>query len=388
MTGKMGKKIPFGVSLLLIVGALVAVQTIWWKGLVVKPAPRAGAQSNSGPSGQADRQTIIPGREEVIVETFAGDRAPGDANGEGYAARFDRPTGLAMDKDGNLLVCDTGNNAIRRISPSGETFVLAGGSAGNEDGAKAKFNAPCGIAVADDGAIYVADTGNHSIRRISNSFVSTMFGSKPKTPNLNKMSHQENPDLSFIKTPLSLAIKTGVNPSLIIADPGSSMMPTMSVDGGSLFYNGPSVKPTSVAFSHSANPKETPIMGVAFPKSGDYMVGEKRFHEIPVENRSDSGGGPIPRLKHPFILCPFGQDWLISDSEHGALFLFRGGKAEVLAGFCSSGGPLRGARDGTGASASFSTICGIAFDGKKYVYLSDTDNNMIRRLDVSRVLSP
>ncbi len=378
MTGKMGKKIPFGVSLLLIVGALVAVQTIWWKGLVVKPAPRAGAQSNSGPSGQADRQTIIPGREEVIVETFAGDRAPGVANGEGYAARFDRPTGLAMDKDGNLLVCDTGNSAIRQIAPSGETSVLAGGEAGNEDGAKAKFNAPCGIAVADDGAIYVADTGNRSIRRILNGSVSTI------TP-INRTT-------SII--PLSVAIAkvnnaaSKVSMNLLIADSASNQLMKLEQDGsvsGSINSQSPA---SSVAFSHSANPKETPIVGVALPSQGDFRIGEKYYHEIPVENRSDSGGGPIPRLKHPFILCPFGQDWLISDSEHGALFLFRGGKAEVLAGFCSSGGPLRGARDGTGASASFSTICGIVFDGKKYVYLSDTDNNMIRRLDVSRVLSP
>ena len=378
MTGKMGKKnIPFGVSLLLIVGALVAVQTIWWKGLVAKPPGKSLPRLSPGPAGQADRQTIIPGREEVIVETFAGDRAPGVVNGEGYAARFDRPTGLAMDKDGNLLVCDTGNNAIRRIAPSGETSVLAGGEAGNGDGTNAKFNAPCGIAVAEDGSIYVADTGNRSIRRISNGSVSSI------APH----------DKLISMIPLSVAIAKVVNASsktstnLLIADSASNQLLKLEPDGrvsGIINSQSPA---SSVAISPSVKSNDKPVIGIAFPKSGDIMIGEKRFHEIPVESRSGAGGGgPIPRLKHPLALCPFGQDWLISDSDHGALFLFRNGKAEVLAGYCSSGGPLRGARDGTGANASFNTICGIAFDGKKYVYLSDTDNNLIRRLDVSRVM--
>jgi len=117
-----------------------------------------------------------------VVTTFAGQLGvAGSANGTGTAARFDSPCGLAFDQGGNLYVGDTGNGLIRKITSAGAVTTLAGvvGSSGfvNGTAVSAQFNAPLGIAVAPNGAVFVADSGNHCIRKISGGVVSTFAGS-------------------------------------------------------------------------------------------------------------------------------------------------------------------------------------------------------------------
>lgn len=118
-----------------------------------------------------------------VVSTLAG--SPGDAgfsDGSGSAARFNRPGGVAVDTHGRIYVADTGNNLIRTVSPEGVVQTLAGvaGVAGSEDGdgASARFNGPTALAVSRTGTlVYVADTGNSTIRTIdANGEVSTYAG--------------------------------------------------------------------------------------------------------------------------------------------------------------------------------------------------------------------
>jgi NHL repeat len=97
------------------------------------------------------------------------DGVSGFADGLGGAARFNGPVGLAVSDDGTIFVADTYNDRIRAISREGEVRTLAGGGEpGFRDGSgeEARFDTPCGIAVAKDGALLVADTGNHRIRRV------------------------------------------------------------------------------------------------------------------------------------------------------------------------------------------------------------------------------
>ncbi|MGI9545534.1 MAG: sterol desaturase family protein, partial [Cyclobacteriaceae bacterium] len=103
------------------------------------------------------------------VVTFAGNGTAGDANGIGVAAQFNGPWGLAIDIHGNLYVADTDNNKIRKISPEGEVGTLAGGKEGNIDGpiGEARFNSPRSIAVDSLGNVYIGDDGNNSIRKIT-----------------------------------------------------------------------------------------------------------------------------------------------------------------------------------------------------------------------------
>ncbi len=102
------------------------------------------------------------------VATVAGS-IEGFADGAGTAAAFHTPSSLALDRLGNLYVADTGNHAIRKITPGGDVSTLAGtGKPGFRDGAasQAQFNGPIGVAVDNDGRVYVADTYNDRIRVI------------------------------------------------------------------------------------------------------------------------------------------------------------------------------------------------------------------------------
>ncbi len=113
------------------------------------------------------------------VTTLAGSGVAGTSDGTGPAAQFDQPRGVAVAGDGTIYVADFGNNRIRKVTPNGTVTTLTGSDADHVDGpiAGAKFNAPTGIAVADDGTIYVGDTFNHRIRAISpGGVVSTLAG--------------------------------------------------------------------------------------------------------------------------------------------------------------------------------------------------------------------
>ena len=112
--------------------------------------------------------------------TLIGGLGAGFADGNAYAAMFNMPGALAFGPGGYLYVADTGNHVIRRICPEGFAATVAGvpGIYGLEDGMaeKALFDSPMGIAVSPDGTIFVADTGNHRIRAIENNEVRTLAG--------------------------------------------------------------------------------------------------------------------------------------------------------------------------------------------------------------------
>jgi sugar lactone lactonase YvrE len=106
------------------------------------------------------------------VALFAGQpKSPGSADGTGTAARFGGPRGITIDSQGNLYVADYQNSTIRKITPAARVTTVAGysGITGSRDatGTSARFNGPSGVAVDAGGNVWVADTLNHSIRRIS-----------------------------------------------------------------------------------------------------------------------------------------------------------------------------------------------------------------------------
>jgi sugar lactone lactonase YvrE len=106
-----------------------------------------------------------------VVTTIAGTSGTsGDLDGTGTGASFRSPNGIAMDASGNLFVVDSGNNEIRKVTPAGVVTTFAGNpTAGSHDatGTAASFDAPLGIAIDAQGDFYVTDEGNGSIRKIT-----------------------------------------------------------------------------------------------------------------------------------------------------------------------------------------------------------------------------
>ena len=117
-----------------------------------------------------------------VVSTFAGSPGvPGSADGTGSAARFSSPIGVSLDSAGNLYVGDADNDTIRKITPAGTVTTLAGkpGVVGSADGtgSNARFSSPRGVVVDAAGDVYVADTFNNTIRKVTPAgVVSTLAG--------------------------------------------------------------------------------------------------------------------------------------------------------------------------------------------------------------------
>jgi len=152
-------------------------------GFVDGPAPQARfrdlAGIATGPDdaiyvADAGNQRVRVVREQPnssrVVQTLAGDGTVGYRDGAGVQARFSNPQGVAVDAGGAVFVADAGNNRIRRIAPDGTVTTVAGdGTAGyrNGAGAQARFNGPRGVALDQQGNLYVADTGNSAVRLIN-----------------------------------------------------------------------------------------------------------------------------------------------------------------------------------------------------------------------------
>lgn len=118
--------------------------------------------------------------------SLAGHPSGGFQEGIGSYAHFSRPTGIAVDKQGIVYVADTGNQIIRRITPDGATTTLAGSSGhrgyADGQGSAARFNKPTNLAVDSVGNIFVVDSNNLNIRRITPSGeVTTIAGANPLT---------------------------------------------------------------------------------------------------------------------------------------------------------------------------------------------------------------
>jgi sugar lactone lactonase YvrE len=149
---------------------------------VVTSCGQVRSQSASGGVDAGDGGGGGPPPPGLSLELLAGDiSGPGNADGMGAAARFFSPIGVAVDSAGNVYVADTSNHTIRKITPAGVVTTLAGtaNQSGYVDGTgtAARFTSPAGVAVDSTGNLYVADTGNHIIRKISASgSVSTVAG--------------------------------------------------------------------------------------------------------------------------------------------------------------------------------------------------------------------
>ena len=219
-----------------------------------------------------------------VVTTLAGSAGQsGSSNGTASAARFGDPWGLAMDSAGNVYVADSGNDEIREISPSGVVTTLAGsaGQTGSSNGADsaARFDDPTGVAVDSEGNVYVADSGNDEIREITTSgVVVTLAGSAGQTGSSNGAGSAARFD-----DPTGVAVDSAGN--VYVADEGNSEIREIFPSGEVATPAGSAGQTGSSDGTGSAARFDAP-QGVAVDSAGNVYVADTGNNEI----RQASGG--------------------------------------------------------------------------------------------------
>ncbi len=212
-----------------------------------------------------------------VVTTWAGTTAqPGSANATGTASSFNVPHGLAIDQAGNIYVADTGNNLVREVSPMGTVTTLAGSGvigSNNGTGTAASFNGPLGVAVDYAGNVYVTDSLNNTIRKITQQGVVTTLAG---TPGVTGSADGSGAAAAF-NGPEGIAVDTSGN--LYVADTGNHALRkitsagTVSTLAGSMLLPGTLDGSTSVAeFSQPT--------AVAVNVAGGVYVLDKSVHTL------------------------------------------------------------------------------------------------------------
>ncbi|HEV8592269.1 MAG TPA: IPT/TIG domain-containing protein, partial [Pyrinomonadaceae bacterium] len=217
------------------------------------------------------------------VTTIAGGQK-GFADGIGRGAGFDAPTGIAVDRFGNILVADAGNHSIRKIDLTGMVVTLAGGGVeGYADGvgAAARFNFPTAVALDQSGAVYIADSGNQRIRRMdANGDVTTLAGDGEFG------FHDSKSNQARFADPVGLALDA--DGRLIVADSFNSLIRSVS-NGEVKTLAGTGARGLIDAAGNAAAfnlPSAITVAG-----NGDLYVADSGNHSI--RRIRPSGTGPI-----------------------------------------------------------------------------------------------
>lgn len=228
---------------------------------------------------------------DEAVTTLAGSGSAGAADGTGSAASFSSPEGLALDKLGNLFVADTGNATIRKITPAGvvTTFAGSAGQTGisNGTGSAARFSQPCALCFDTSGNLYVADRGNHLIRKVTPAGVVTTLAGKANTA-----EHKDGSGSSAIfNTPRGITYDP-VLKALFVADSLNRVIRKVTLTGKVTTYAG-APKTEGAAEGLFANTRFIEPLGIASLGDGTLIVTDTLLVQL---NRNGTSGIISERL--------------------------------------------------------------------------------------------
>ena len=308
---------------------------------------------------------------EALVTVLAGNGQAGFRDGDAAVARFSDPFGVAVAPDGTIYIADAGDSQrIRRISPQGMVSTVAGGARGFADGASgfARFDTPSGVAIAANGDLYVADTGNHAVRRITvDGVVSTVAGNG--TPGY---ADGFGADARF-NGPIGIAVDAVGR--VIVADTYNDRIRAIAPDGRVETIAGGDV-PGAIDGSGADARFDTPC-GVAIDAAGRIFVADTGNGAV----RVISPGGSVGTIAPPYfdgILRPVA----IAVGSTGAVYVTddRGRIAEIQTGGAVRmlAGSRSGFADGSGNEARFRGITGLAWTAPGRLVAVDSRNALVR----------
>ncbi|MCD2425795.1 IPT/TIG domain-containing protein [Niabella pedocola] len=315
------------------------------------------------------------------VSTFAGSGTPGYYNARGTDAQFHlsdpvnnwyRSLGVVVDKSLNVYVADPGNHCIRKIDPSGNVTLFAGapGVSGYADGkgAAAKFSLPYGLGIDADDNIYCVDPGNWDIRKITPDGTATTLGFGSGSPwgiTVNKATGMIYYTCTDAGSIYSMPVAGGS--SKLVAD-GLSYPIGIAVDKTGNLYA--SINGEHVVRKFAAGTWASSIIA-GTPNVAGYA----------------NGAGSKAKFAYP---------WGLAIDEEGNLYLgtngtwngdpsvgdqsvrmIRAGTWEVDA---FAGSAVSGYADGIGTNAKFSAPIGVAADKNGTIYVLDKNNNVVRKV--------
>jgi gliding motility-associated-like protein len=278
------------------------------------------------------------------VTTLAGSGIIGSADGVGSQASFNEPWDIEIDNDGNIIVADTRNNLIRKITRQGTVTTLAGtgsfGYADNSNPLASSFGNPSGIAIDKQNNIYVADHLTHLIRKISSTgVVSTLAGNKVNYPN-NFGNDDGNGSQAKFYRPYGISI--GIDDNLYVADEWNHLIRKVSLAGSV----------TTVAGSNTIGS----VNGTRYQASFNY----------PWDIIQDSSLNL----------------YVIDGYNHVIRKIDTAGNVSDFMGISG----ISGATDGNSSIGTLNGATGLAFDNKnEVIYVADTYNELIRKITIKNI---
>ena len=332
------------------------------------------------------------------VSTLAGlAETQGSADGKGSEARFYNPAGLAVGSSGTVYVADKANSTIRRITAAGKVTTLAGkaGTIGGADGkgTDARFNNPSGLALDSSGTLYVADRGNSTIRKISpHEVVSTLAG----IPGGSGSADGVGIAARFYLPNGAVADAAG---NVYVADEGNNTIRKITAAGKVSTLAGLAWAPGSAdGWGHHARFDHPE--GLAVDAAGNVYVADEANDTIrkitpagvvstlagsPGAIGSDDGQGSAARFYFPASVAvdTLGYVYVADSGNNTIRKITPDGTVSTLAGAAG----VWGSANGTGSAAQFGGPYGVAVDAVGNVYVADQGNNTIRKITAGGVVT-